>query len=157
MHASDSIQGIAVSMLACARAEPLLALRPAAGAAVQPSKQALETFPAATIPPSAEPDDFPIGWSLNKESWHFHRRFYRVFRRPMRQGEYTYLLRQIWQHRGDHLGEHYWRVTLPDNRTTLVVTATRWRLITILPKGWQPTPVGGLSPPAPQTEAVPPP
>jgi len=57
----------------------------------------------------------------------------------MRQGEYSYLLRQIWQHRGEHLGEHYWRVTLPDDRTTLVVTATRWRLITILPKNWQPT------------------
>jgi hypothetical protein len=144
MLASDSIQEVAASLLACARAEPLLALRSAAGAAVQPSKPALEAFPAATIPPSAEPDDFPIGWSLNKESWHFHRRFYRVFRRPMRQGEYTYLLRQIWQHRGEHLGEHYWRVTLPDNRTTLVVTATRGRLITILPKGWQPTPDGGL-------------
>jgi len=75
----------------------------------------------------------------------------------MRQGEYSYLLRQVGQRRGEHLGEHYWRVTLPDDRTTLVITATRWRLITILPKGWQPTPAGGLSPPAPQTGAVPPP
>jgi len=48
------------------------------------------------------------------------------------------VLRQAWQHRAEHLGEHYWRVTLQDGRTTLVVTATRWRLITILPKGWQP-------------------
>ena len=39
----------------------------------------------ATMP--AEPDDFPTGWELKKESWHFHRRFYRVLRRPMRQGE----------------------------------------------------------------------
>jgi len=108
------------------------------------------------LEPDAQHQDFPFGWELKKESWHFHRRFYRVLRRPMRRGEYSYLLRQIWQHRGEHLGEHYWRVTLPDERTTLVVTATRWRLITILPKNWQPTPAGGLSPPAPQTGAVPP-
>jgi len=118
-----------------------------------PAKAELVAEPATT---PAEPDDFPTGWELKKESWHFHRRFYRVLRRPMRQGEYSYLLRQIWQHRGEHLGEHYWRVTLPDERTTLVVTATRWRLITILPKNWQPTPAGGLSPTAPQTGAVPP-
>ena len=75
---------------------------------------------------------------------------------PNAAGRVLHLLRQIWQHRGEHLGEHYWRVTLPDDRTTLVVTATRWRLITILPKNWQPTPACGLSPPAPQTGAVPP-
>ena len=56
----------------------------------------------------------------------------------MRQGEYSFLLRQVWQRRGEHLGEHYWRVTLPDEKTTLVVTATRWQLGTILPKGWEP-------------------
>ena len=112
---------------------------PAPALAVTPPPAKAE--PAAT---PAEPDDFPTGWELKKESWHFHRRFYRVLRRPMRQGEYSYLLRQIWQRRGEHLGEHYWRVTLPDDRTTLVVTATRWRLITILPKNWQSTPDGGL-------------
>ena len=29
-------------------------------------------------------------------------------------------------------------VTLPDGRRTLSVRATTWRLITILPKNWQP-------------------
>ena len=138
-----------------ARLRSMPAQAPAPAVTPPPPAKAGPVAEPATMP--AEPDDFPTGWELKKESWHFHRRFYRVLRRPMRQGEYSYLLRQIWQHRGEHLGEHYWRVTLSDDRTTLVVTATRWRLVTILPKGWQPTPVGGLSPPAPQTEAVPPP
>jgi len=98
---------------------------------------------AKPVAPSAAvettvPDDFPTRWQLTKESWHFHRRFYRVFHRPMRQGEYSFLLRQVWQRRGEHLGENYWRVILPDEKTTLVVTATRWQLGTILPKGWEP-------------------
>src|SRR5262249_18490764 len=91
--------------------------------------------------PIAEPvaelpalDDFPTGWQLTKGGWPFPRKFFRLFRRPMRQGEYSFLLRQVWQRRGKHLGENYWRVTLPDAKTTLVVTATRWRLVTILPK-----------------------
>ena len=137
-----------------ARLRSMPAQAPAPAVTPPPPAKAGPVAEPATMP--AEPDDFPTGWELKKESWHFHRRFYRVLRRPMRQGEYSYLLRQIWQHRGEHLGEHYWRVTLPDDRTTLVVTATRWRLITILPKGWQPTPAGGLSPPATQTGAVPP-
>jgi hypothetical protein len=43
------------------------------------------------VPPlddTAEATDFPIGWVLKKNSWHFHRRFYAVFRRPMERGEY---------------------------------------------------------------------
>src|SRR5262245_35373635 len=49
---------------------------------------------AAEPEPAIEPitDDFPKGWQLMKESWNFHRRFYRVFRRPMREGEYSHLL-----------------------------------------------------------------
>jgi hypothetical protein len=39
--------------------------------------------PALQLKPSAEVDDFPMGWELSKESWHFHRRFYAVFRRPI--------------------------------------------------------------------------
>jgi hypothetical protein len=31
---------------------------------------------------------FPNRVGVTKESWHFHRRFYRVFRRPMALGEY---------------------------------------------------------------------
>ena len=69
---------------------------------------------------------------------HFHRRFYAVFRRPMAHGEYSQLLLQIRRGRAEHLGENCWRVTLPGGSRTLPVRATSWRLITILPKNWQP-------------------
>jgi hypothetical protein len=87
-------------------------------------------------------DDFPTGWKLEKDSWHFHRRFYAIFRRPMRHGEYSYLLHQIRGGHAEHVWEDCWRVRLPGNSDrTLPVRATRWRLITILPKHWQPPPV----------------
>ena len=92
-------------------------------------------------------DNFPIGWELSKESWHFHRRFYAVFRRPMRCGEYGYLLKQIRFGHAEHRGDNCWRVTLPDRKTTLQVRATHWRLITILPKDWSP-PEGRATAPA---------
>jgi hypothetical protein len=89
--------------------------------------------PAEPPPASASPDDFPTGWELKKDSWHFHRRFYAIFRRPMRRGEYSYLLHQI---RGGY-ARHVWEDCGNSDRT-LPVRATRWRLITILPKHWQP-------------------
>jgi hypothetical protein len=94
-------------------------------------------------PQGTAADDFPIGWELSKESWHFHRRFFAVFRRPMRCGEYGYLLKQIRFGHAEHRGDNCWRVTLPDRKTTLQVRATHWRLITILPKGWEPPPPVG--------------
>jgi hypothetical protein len=93
--------------------------------------------PAPQSEHTAEAADFPVGWELKKESWHFHRRFYAIFRRPMRHGEYSYLLRQI-PNRAERLDEDCWRVTLPDSQRTLAVRATRRRLLTILPKDWQP-------------------
>jgi len=36
-----------------------------------------------SAPEAAAADDFPIGWELRKESWHFHRRFFAIFKRPM--------------------------------------------------------------------------
>ena len=98
--------------------------------------------PAPQPEPAAGAEDFPIGWALTKESWHFHRRFFRVFRRPMALGEYSHLLWQVRRRRAEHLGEDCWRVTLPDGRRTLAVRATRWQLLTILPKNWQPLPPG---------------
>jgi hypothetical protein len=97
-------------------------------------------LPSPAPPPEhfAEPDDFPIGWELSKESWHFHRRFYAIFKRPMHRGEYSHLLWQIRRRKAEHLSEDCWRVTLPGGSRTLVVRATRWQLITILPKNWQP-------------------
>ena len=88
--------------------------------------------PSTSLPPDERP------WFLDKSSWRFHRRFYAVFRRPMAHGEYSSLLKQIRFGQAEHLGETYWRVTLSDGRTTLSVVATRWRLVTILPKNWQP-------------------
>jgi hypothetical protein len=40
----------------------------------------LEKPPSLPAEPST-PDDFPTGWKLEKDSWHFHRRFYVIFRR----------------------------------------------------------------------------
>jgi hypothetical protein len=100
---------------------------------------------AAPTPPSpapqsehaAEAEDFPAGWQLSKDSWHFHRRFHAIFRRPMRHGEYSYLLHQI-PNQAERLDKDCWRVTLPNSQRTLAVRATRWRLLAILPKDWQP-------------------
>jgi hypothetical protein len=103
-------------------------------------------LPAPLSVHTAEAEDFPIGWDLKKDSWHFHRRFYAVFRRPMAHGEYSRLLHQIRHRRAEHLGENCWRVTLPGSSRTLPVRATSWRLITILPKTWQPPPSVALSP-----------
>ena len=74
------------------------------------------------------------------------------FRRPMHRGEYSYLLHQIRGGHAEQLAEGCWQVTLPDRRRTLMIRATSWRLITILPKGWQPpgpppVTVGASSPP----------
>ena len=94
---------------------------------------------APAEPTAASPDDFPIGWELSKDSWHFHRRFYAIFRRPMRHGEHSHLLWQIRRGTAEHLWEDCWRVRLPGGGDrTLPVRAARWRLITILPKHWQP-------------------
>jgi hypothetical protein len=120
--------------------------RPAKAATQAPAPPPLPApvpEPNHPTPPDTETaapdDDFPIGWQLRKESWNFHRRFYRVLRRPMHRGEYSYLLHQIRGGHAEHLGENCWRVTLPDRRRTLMICATSWRLITILPKDWQPT------------------
>jgi len=113
--------------------------------AAQPEPQLPAPAAAAAVPSSvpepiaeAEAEDFPIGWYLAKDSWQFHRRFFAVFRRPMRPGEYTQLHKQIRRREAEHLGADCWRVTLSDGRTTLPVRAAAWRLITILPKNWQP-------------------
>jgi hypothetical protein len=96
--------------------------------------------PVATPQPEhvATVEDFPAGWELRKESWLFHRRFYAIFKRAMRHGEYSQLLCQIRRGTAEHLWEDCWRVTLPGSSRTLPVRATRGRLITILPKHWQP-------------------
>jgi hypothetical protein len=98
--------------------------------AAQPEPQ----LPApAAVPPSApehtaEAEDFPIGWELRKESWHFHRRYYAIFRRPMQRGEYSHLLWQIRRAKAKHPGDDCWRVTLPGGSRTLQVRGTVWRL-----------------------------
>jgi hypothetical protein len=126
---------------------PQRAVRTARAASASPSSSPAQSPPeprqpaAVAVPPpehAADPDDFPIGWELRKESWHFHRRFYAIFRRPMQRGEYSHLLWQIRRAKAEHLGDDCWRVTLPGGRTTLQVRGTVWRLITILPRNWQP-------------------
>jgi hypothetical protein len=131
------------------------AQRPAPARQAKPATSAVQPEPQlpapAAVPPSAperiaEAEAFAIGWYLAKDSWQFHRRFFAVFHRPMRPGEYTQLFKQIRRGEAEHLGADCWRVTLLDGRTTLPVRAARWRLITILPKNWQPpTPVAAVS------------
>jgi hypothetical protein len=126
---------------------PQRAVRPVQAASAPPSP------PAAQSPPNskgsgksernlseqtAEAEGFPIGWELRKESCHFHRRYYAIFKRPMQRGEYSHLLWQIRRAKAEHLGDDCWRVTLPGGGRTLQVRGTVWRLITILPKNWQP-------------------
>ena len=135
---------------------PLTARSPAKAHSSEPSAKQKEAAPAPAVPPplpslapqlasAAEPavtpddtDDFPIGWELRKDSWNFHRRFYRIFRRPMRLGEYSHLLWQIRRRKAEHLWDDCWRVSMPGGSGTLAVRATTWQLITILPKGWEP-------------------
>ena len=112
--------------------------------AVRPKATVAAPLPPPTALPSvlaSQPEQpgegFPIGWELNKDSWRFHRVFYRIFKRPMRPGEYSHLLKQIRRREAEHLGDNAWRVTLPDGRTTLPVRASKWTLLTILPKDWQ--------------------
>jgi len=117
--------------------KPAKAPKPVAPATAQnvPEPEKPPSLPAEPL----APDDFPVGWELSKDSWHFHRRFYAIFRRPMRHGEYSHLLWQIRRGTAEHLWEDCWRVRLPGKSDrTLPVRATRWRLITILPKHWQP-------------------
>lgn len=112
--------------------------------AVRPKATVAAPLPPPTALPSvlaSQPEQpgegFPIGWELNKDSWRFHRVFYRIFKRPMRPGEYSHLLKQIRRREAEHLGDNAWRVTLPDGRTTLPVRASKWTLLTVLPKDWQ--------------------
>jgi hypothetical protein len=103
--------------------------------------------PLAVTEPASVDDDFPSGWELSKESWHFHRRFFRIFKRPMHRGEYSHLVGQIRHRKAERLWEDCWRVTLPWGRT-LLVRGNGWRLITILPKDWQPPLVAGGTEPS---------
>jgi hypothetical protein len=122
-------------------------IEPRTGALTLPPNDAVASpalSPAPSLAPSpqsehaTEAEAFPIGWVLGKDSWRFHRRFYAVFKRPMECGEYGSLLKQIRFGQAEHLGEDCWRVMLADRRTMLPVRASKWTLLTILPKGWQP-------------------
>ena len=122
-----------------ARIEPRTGALP-----LQPNDAVAPPALSPSLPPAPSPqwentaEAFPIGWVLGKDSWRFHRRFYAIFKRPMGCGEYGSLLKQIRFGQAEHLGEDCWRVTLPGRSRTLPVRATSWRLITILPKNWQP-------------------
>ena len=115
-----------------ARGQKIAIASDAVSAHPRPEKAAEQ----AVSPETPAPDESP--WFLDKSSWLFHRRFYAVFRRPMEHGEYSCLLKQIRFGHAEHLGENYWRVTLPGSSRGFAVVATPRRLITILPKNWQP-------------------
>jgi hypothetical protein len=122
-----------------ARQKPPPAVSPPPPAPATPPQRAVRTAQAASAPPSpgsappaaqsppesqqpaavavpppeqtTEAEDFLIGWELRKESWHFHRRYYAIFKRPMQRGEHSHLLWQIRRAKAEHLGADCWRVT----------------------------------------------
>jgi hypothetical protein len=71
----------------------------------------------------------------------------------MQRGEYSHLPRQIRRRKAEHLAEDCWRVTLPNGKT-LPVLGNRWKLITILPKNWQPPKVRASLEPCPDRSIV---
>jgi hypothetical protein len=139
--------------------QPLLTLNGIVSAHPEPPQLPVPadaaSAPAAVSPPPTPPQqpvagtaelgsDFPIGWMLDRTSWRFHQRWFAVLRRPMRYREYSQLLHQIRHGQAEHLGDDAWQVTIEDTRSpTLKVRASPWRLITILPRDWQPPSVTG--------------
>ena len=69
--------------------KPVAKAIPAQPSPAMPAEPPTYPTPATPIPhgrPETSPDDFPIGWELKKDSGHFHRRFYAIFRRRMWHG-----------------------------------------------------------------------
>jgi hypothetical protein len=124
-----------------ARQKPPLVASPPPAPAPTPQR-AVRTAKAASAPPLSSPAQFPAR-AANSQPRLLRRRRSRppkpriFFRRPMARGEYSHLLWQIRRAKAEH-GEDCWRVTLPGGSRTLPVRGTVWRLITILPKNWQP-------------------
>jgi hypothetical protein len=108
---------------------PQRPVRPRQAAPASPPPQPEKPAPLPAEPTA--PDDRP--WFLDKSSWRFHRRFYADAARrilPPAQAD------PVRPRRASQ--REYWRVTLQGSSRAFTVAATKWRLITILPKDWQP-------------------
>ncbi len=91
--------------------------------------------------PASEPaDDDAAGWSLGRESWTFHRWFFTVYGRPMHRGDYTRLMRQMFQGRKPELVvAGVYRLAMRDGSPIVVTGYSGYqpRLYGVLPAEWR--------------------
>ena len=126
---------------------PLQPKEAAAPPALSPPPPTAGALTAVGAPRSGR--GLPLRLGAQRSSWHFHRRFYRVHAQC--SGEYSICCtKSVAAMPSTSLRAA--GGSLPDRRRTLMIRATSWRLITILPKGWQPpgpppVTVGASSPP----------
>ncbi len=88
------------------------------------------------------------GWQLGRESWEFHRQFYRRTGRPAAWREYSAILWSIRKRQAEQLAPHHYRVTLADG-SLVVVQGSGKRLSGVPSPGW--------TPPKPAAKPEPPP
>jgi hypothetical protein len=89
--------------------------------------------------PSVEPDG--SGWLLRRDSYGFHRTFFRIVGRPALLGEYTRLCRQVRRKEAGRITANAWRVTTDTGQVVvmLIRVVKGWPLPAfIFPADWRP-------------------
>ena len=89
--------------------------------------------------PSAEPDG--SGWLLRRDSYGFHRTFFRIVGRPALLGEYTRLCRQVRRKEAERITANAWRVTTDTGQPVvmLIRVVKGWPAPTLIfPADWRP-------------------
>ena len=89
--------------------------------------------------PSAEPDG--SGWLLRRDSYGFHRTFFRIVGRPALLGEYTRLCRQVRRKEAGRITANAWRVTTDTGQVVvmLIRVVKGWPAPAfIFPANWRP-------------------
>jgi hypothetical protein len=101
-------------------------------------RDAIQT--ADELLPAPEPADDAVDWSLGRESWTFHRWFFEVYGRPMHRGEYTRLMRQMFQGRKPEIVvAGVYRLAMRDGSPIVVTGYSGYQpqLYGVLPPDWQ--------------------
>jgi hypothetical protein len=104
--------------------------------------------------PSAEPDG--SGWLLRRDSYGFHRTFFRIVGRPALLGEYTRLCRQVRRKEAGRITANAWRVTTDTGQVVvmLIRVVKGWPVPAfIFPADWRPA-SDHSEPPAPTAGIV---
>lgn len=100
--------------------------------------------------PSAEPDG--SGWLLRRDSYGFHRTFFRIVGRPALLGEYTRLCRQVRRKEAGRITANAWRVTTDTGEAVvmLIRVVKGWPAPAfIVPADWRPASDHSAPPAAP--------